>query len=414
MQFLLCLFIFVITFPYATTSDLSTKFNVTIKIPGNTTSLRQLPYKTVHVKYTLPNSNDQWSIVKIEPFIQSLNGEIQQITVHICHVASSTYQYDTIWYNDETICKNSHLMLIYQWASYSSLTPYELADGHGFQFDKSKLIIFTVTYFKEQQLNNDQSGVILTISTVIPRFYMGTIVVGNKQQRKRFSCRISNYPRLLYGIQPLFSKTDNARWSIYIIRYRMFGRKIVQSIVDSSILSNHSETNMKILSADIFLKPGDYLIIECESILEALCKFLIFYKYKNIQLHYFIETDHTCQNNDYPNLFESIPSKRIVGTDQNQLSKSSANAPRIFLFIIVLLIVIWISIILGCVIMRHVCGLVNFRQDSSTQILNRTAKTPFVRGLAANDQSQRQRAITTTGDRIAQMDVDHTTGLMNG
>ncbi|CAF5137908.1 unnamed protein product, partial [Rotaria sp. Silwood1] len=67
-----------------------------------------------------------------------------------------------------------------------------------------------------------------------------------------------------------------------------------------------------------------------------------------------------------------------------------------------------------CVIIRHVRGLVNFRQDSSTQILNRTAKTPFVRGLAANDQSQRQRAITTTGDRIAQMDVDHTTGLMNG
>ncbi|CAF4111075.1 unnamed protein product, partial [Rotaria sp. Silwood2] len=62
MQFLLYLIIYIITFSYTTTSGLSTNFNITIKIPENTTLLRQLPYKAIHVKYTLPNSDDQWSI----------------------------------------------------------------------------------------------------------------------------------------------------------------------------------------------------------------------------------------------------------------------------------------------------------------------------------------------------------------
>ncbi|CAF0960715.1 unnamed protein product [Rotaria sordida] len=406
MQFLLYLLIFTITFSYTITSDLSTKFNITIKIPENTTSLRQLPYKTVHVKYTLPSTDDQWIIVGIEPFIQSLNKEIQQMTIHLCHLGTHTHQYDTIWYNDETICKSGQSMLIYQWTSYSSLTRYQMDNDVGFQLDKSKLIVFTITYFKERQLDNDQSGVILYISTVKPRFYMGTIVVGNKQQQKHFSCRISNYPRLLYDIQPLFPATNQVWLRIYTIRHRIFGQRIVQSVFNSLILSNQNETNIGILSKDIFLKPDDYLIIECELISATYCKFLIFYKYKNIELENFIKTDHTCHNNDYPNLFELLPSRTSLEIDPILPSKSNKRGITIFLLVVILLFVIWILIILGCVIMRRARGLANFRTEPSTPIrTTQTTKPTFVEQRPTDDQVQQQKLIAA-GDRIAQIDTE--------
>ncbi|CAF3406021.1 unnamed protein product [Rotaria socialis] len=64
MRLFLCLLILIIVFSYATKSESLAKFNITIKIPANTTTLRQLPYKSVHVKYTLPNSDIEWTIGK--------------------------------------------------------------------------------------------------------------------------------------------------------------------------------------------------------------------------------------------------------------------------------------------------------------------------------------------------------------
>jgi len=74
---------------------------------------------------------------------------IQQMTVHICQVKTDTYQSNTIWYkylnskknlhvsfryDDETNCNGARSMLIYQWASYSSISTFRITDG------KNKLI----------------------------------------------------------------------------------------------------------------------------------------------------------------------------------------------------------------------------------------------------------------------------------
>lgn len=44
MKFILCLLIFLIKIFYGTTSDLLTKYNITLTIPENTTSVREIPY----------------------------------------------------------------------------------------------------------------------------------------------------------------------------------------------------------------------------------------------------------------------------------------------------------------------------------------------------------------------------------
>jgi hypothetical protein len=48
------------------------------------------------------------------------------------------------------------------------------------------------------------------------------------------------------------------------------------------------------------------MIVECEEDFDTICQFLIFYIYKNIPSSHSIETDHTCKNNDYPDLFKFV------------------------------------------------------------------------------------------------------------
>jgi len=123
---------------------------------------------------------------------------------------------------------------------------------------------------------------------------------------KGFSCRSLNYPRLLYAVQPLFPKNNKSWWRIYVIRNRSFGRKLVQYVLDSSRILNQTKSHIEIIPTDIFLMPGDYMIVECEEVFDTICQFLIFYIYKNIPSAHSIESDHTCKNNDYPDLFKFV------------------------------------------------------------------------------------------------------------
>jgi len=121
---------------------------------------------------------------------------------------------------------------------------------------------------------------------------------------KGFSCRSSSYPRLLYGVKALFPKINNSWWHIYAIRNRNFGRKLIQSVLNSTISLKQDKTDIDVVSSEIFLIFGDYIIIECTQVSESNCRFLIYYQYKNIQYKYSDDNDYTCQNNNYPDLFK--------------------------------------------------------------------------------------------------------------
>lgn len=118
-----------------------------------------------------------------------------------------------------------------------------------------------------------------------------------------FSCRSSTYPRLLYGIQRLFLDRSLGWWQIYLIRNRPFGRKSVQSVMDSSINAHHNQTDFEPVPSEMFLIPGDYLIVECERRFGNNCQFLIYYSYRNIP-YPSTNTDSRCRTNDYPSLFK--------------------------------------------------------------------------------------------------------------
>ncbi|CAF4203796.1 unnamed protein product [Rotaria socialis] len=349
-------------------------------------------------------------LIGIEPFFGTSNRAIEKLTVHSCQATTNSYQRDTVGYDDQSHCKGDESLLVYQWALYSSLSPFQINDDAGFQLGESKVIVLTITYFEEQQSLNDQSGVILYISAVAPQFSMGSMVVGNSREGKRFSCRISNNPRLLYGIQQLFPKTTNGWWRVYFLRYRILGRNILESVLDSSINSNRNESTVEIVSSYTFLKSGDYLIIECEKNYVTNCEFLIFYKYKKTRFQYFIETDHICENNDYPKLFELLPLRKISEFDQISPSTTlSISATTIFLCIFMLLLFIWISTICGCVIMRRARGLVNLHKESAFSLVSRGVRTTQASGRAAKDPNQKYLA---AADRTAQLDIEHM-GLMS-
>lgn len=145
---------------------------------------------------------------------------------------------------------------------------------------------------------------------------MGTMYVGNKQSGTRkyfmifnkmfvffskdFSCRSSDSARLLYAIKKLNIYPNNAWWRIYTIRIRHLGRKLVESVFDSKILSNINRTNIEIISSDYFFMDGNYLLIECENKSQPNCHFLIYYIYKSNS----IKNDNICQNDDFPDLFK--------------------------------------------------------------------------------------------------------------
>ena len=98
---------------------------------------------------------------------------------------------------------------------------------------------------------------------------------------KGFSCRSSNFPRLIYGIKRLNFDTNNASWRFHIIRVRQFGLNLVQLVFDSENINNTNQSNIEIVSSDFFLMTGDYLLLECENIFETNCYFLIYYIHKS-------------------------------------------------------------------------------------------------------------------------------------
>ncbi len=119
---------------------------------------------------------------------------------------------------------------------------------------------------------------------------------------KGFSCRSSTVPRLLFGAKKLIYEKNSPWWRMHIIRIRQFGRKLVQSVLDSKKFSNRNQTNIEIISSDLFLMAGDYLLIECGNISESNCYFLIYYMFK-LKPN---EKENFCQNNEFPNLFKFV------------------------------------------------------------------------------------------------------------
>ncbi|CAF2412526.1 unnamed protein product [Rotaria sp. Silwood2] len=213
-----------------------------------------------------------------------------------------------------------------------------------------------------------------------------------------FSCRSSNVPRLLYGVKKLNSNEYNMWWRMYVIRVRQFRRKLIQLVCDSRTLSNINQSAIEILSPDLFLMKDDYLLIECENTPQASCYFLIYYTYKSN----LIKNDNICQKNDFFDLFKLLPSRDKLNTNQSTMKKSSIHGSTIFLLIFILLLIIWISIIIGCIIMRRIRGLVNFRTEPafpfSSQKYNSTS------GARGGNDNYQQR--TGDADQIMQIDVE--------
>ncbi|CAF0932962.1 unnamed protein product [Rotaria sordida] len=392
---LLCLSIFYIKFSSVRPSILSTKFNITLITPDNKSLPTARPHKSVHVKHKLSNNEERWTIVGIEPLIQTHRKAIEYLTVHLCN----THIHLSISHDENLVCNDDQSMLIYEWTPYSSSSPFRISDGSGFDLTNFKSIVLTVIYRKEKQMHKEQSGVILYISIQSLRYQMATIVVGDQDRGTHFSCRSSNIPRLLYGIKKLNSNENNTWWRIYVIRVRQFRRKLIQLVCDSRILSNTNQSAIEILSPDIFLMKGDYLLIECENISQANCYFLIYYTYKSK----LIKNDNICQKNDFFDLFKLLPSRDILNTNLSTMKTSSIHGSTIILLILILLLIIWISIIVGCIIMRRIRGLVNYRPEPtfpfSSQKYNSTNAT---RG--GNDNYQQR---TGDADHIIQMDVEH-------
>mgnify|MGYP006892780060 CR=1 FL=1 len=143
---------------------------------------------------------------------------------------------------------------------------------------------------------------------------------------EEFSCRSSNYPRLLHGIKVLFLQTNQTLWNIYVVRVRHFGRKLIQHVLDNFLVSktDTNTNNFELVTSGIFLNPGDYILIQClPNIDKNDCRFLIYYTYKNLRYDYFDEDDYTCQNDKYPDLFKFV---------RNSFEKMSNRKRKMYLF----------------------------------------------------------------------------------
>ncbi|CAF4057529.1 unnamed protein product [Rotaria sp. Silwood2] len=391
---LLCLLILSIKFSSVKPSILSTKFNITLITPHNTSLPTTTPHKSVLVKYKLPHDENQWTIVGIEPIIQPHRKAVEHLTVHLC----KTSIHSSISYDEKIMYHCGESMLIYEWTPYSSASPFRISTGSGFNLTKFKSIVLTVIYRKEKQIHKEQSGVRLYISIQSLRYQMSTILVGDQETGTHFSCRSSNVTRLLYGVKKLNSNEYNMWWRMYVIRVRQFRRKLIQLVCDSRTLSNINQSAIEILSPDLFLMKDDYLLIECENTPQASCYFLIYYTYKSN----LIKNDNICQKNDFFDLFKLLPSRDKLNTNQSTMKKSSIHGSTIFLLIFILLLIIWISIIIGCIIMRRIRGLVNFRTEPafpfSSQKYNSTS------GARGGNDNYQQR--TGDADQIMQIDVE--------
>jgi hypothetical protein len=87
---------------------------------------------------------------------------------------------------------------------------------------------------------------------------------------------------------------------VHLIRVRQFGRKLVESVLDSSNIVHVNKSNIETVSPDLFLVEGDYLLIECEDHPQASCYFLMYYTYKFRKS----TSDAQCDTNEYPDLFK--------------------------------------------------------------------------------------------------------------
>lgn len=241
-------------------------------------------------------------------------------------------------------------------------------------------------------------------------------------------------------------------WRMHMLRTRMFGRKLVQTVVDSKTTSPSNQTNIEMVMSDVFLMKGSYLLIECENLAQANCYFLIYYAYKT-QL---MPDDDMCRSNSFANLFRSALfcrgdrsmgvtssvdwcrperhwrsnrrrsnlsrsiSRRVSSAFLRRSTRALVRSRLVILVICVLLLVIWISIIIGCVIMRkcrssvdrrfrhatlllvgRVRGLVNFRTEPVSFFTSQKSKLAGGRTYA-NDTFQRAEA-----DHVMNMEADH-------
>ena len=88
-------------------------------------------------------------------------------------------------YNDRTICRGALSMLIYYWEASLLGTTFQITNGKinsiihviiivyvyeivdpGFQIDKSKSVVLTVTYVQKPYVHRKPPGVVLHISTL--------------------------------------------------------------------------------------------------------------------------------------------------------------------------------------------------------------------------------------------------------
>ncbi|CAF0919130.1 unnamed protein product [Adineta steineri] len=332
--------------------------------------------------------------VAITPSIQSHSKVIEQLTVHLCDSPIN----ENLWYDGDLRCQDGQSMLIYEWTPSSSTSPFRINGGQGFYFNQTRSIILTIIYRKERRLHKEQSGITLQVSHIIPRLQMATMLVGNKQKGTHFSCRSSNSPHLIYAIKQLNPSENKFWWRMHLIYVRYFGRKLIQPVFDSKLKSNIAQTNIEMTVPDLFLMKGDYLLIECENTSQSNCYFLIYYIYDSK----LTKNDNMCEDNSFSSLFKLVTSREILPTNQTITNSLNLDGSTIFAAVCMLLLVIWISIIVGCVIMRRIRGLVNFRTESTNPLSSQKSKNLMGAVRTTNDY-QRGNEI----DQVMQIDADH-------
>ena len=106
----------------------------------------------------------------------------------------------------------------------------------------------------------------------------------------------------MYGLKKFTPDDVQVWWRVHIIRVRQFGRKLVESVLESSAITHVNKSSIETVPSDLFLMQGDYLLIECEDHPQASCRFLIYYTYKPRTS----TIDSQCETNEYPDLFKLV------------------------------------------------------------------------------------------------------------
>ncbi|CAF3888786.1 unnamed protein product [Rotaria magnacalcarata] len=303
------------------------------------------------------------------------------------------------WYDNSEEINCDQSMLIYEWTPYSSPDSLRIPNGLGFNLSKYRSIMLSVVYTKESEIRKEQSGVILHIATKGLRFQMGTILAGNERSGKQFSCRSKDDLRLLYGVKRLNANANYFWWRIYVVRIRRLRQKLIQIVSDSRTLSNTNQSGIEMISSEIFLREDDYLLIECENVAHASCYFLIYYSYKYENNKNY----NICQDNDFSHLFKVLPQRHFSNMDPTIINKSPVDGSTM-----ILLLSIWVSIIIGCIILRRIRGLVNFRTETTPPFSSQKNAMP-TSGRTGNDNYQQR---TGEVDQMMQIDVENA-GLVN-